>query len=284
MAHTVILPTLAHSSSNCWWYFLANLMNLHLPTSSPNLSRFWLMRGLILTLPEPIPIPPHHGSLSEATQPESVEPLQSTSPSSYFTAAGYQSQQASSVASTSIAGSEGALSEAEMAEVTQVNCDNIEVEEHPVTIIPGWTALQQEIIQGIVDSIHANPVFFDHLIRRFPDQDKIFETSVNTWRGLHIVCRRLKAQEIAHQAEEQFPEEDPRGWEEYTHTGGNPPVHREEDLLHTPQRSTVSLSDSLQESIRTNIMHQNNEEGRPIPLVHVTAAEDIDDEYYIAYD
>ena len=51
MARTVILPTLAHSTSSiCWWYFLANLMNLCLPTSSPNLSRFWLMRGLILTL------------------------------------------------------------------------------------------------------------------------------------------------------------------------------------------------------------------------------------------
>ena len=50
MARTVILPTLAHSSSSsCWWYFLANLMNSHLPTSSPNLSRFWLTRGLILT-------------------------------------------------------------------------------------------------------------------------------------------------------------------------------------------------------------------------------------------
>src|ERR1700735_4939750 len=49
MARTVTLPTLVHSSSNCWWYFLANLMNSRLPTSSPNLSRFWLMRGLILT-------------------------------------------------------------------------------------------------------------------------------------------------------------------------------------------------------------------------------------------
>ena len=49
MARTVILPTLAHSSSSCWWYFLANLMNSCLPTSSPNLSRFWLTRGLILT-------------------------------------------------------------------------------------------------------------------------------------------------------------------------------------------------------------------------------------------
>ena len=50
MARTVILPTLAYSSSNCWWYFLANLMNSRLPTSSPNLGRFWLTRGLILTL------------------------------------------------------------------------------------------------------------------------------------------------------------------------------------------------------------------------------------------
>ena len=52
MARTVTLPILAHSSSNCWWYFLANLMNSCLPTSSPNLSRFWLTRGLILTLEE----------------------------------------------------------------------------------------------------------------------------------------------------------------------------------------------------------------------------------------
>ena len=95
--------------------------------------------------------------------------------------------------------------------------------------------LQQEIIQGIVDSIHTNSVFFSHLIQKLPDQDKIFGTSVNAWRGLHIVCRRLEAQEIMRQAEEEFPVEDPRGWEEYICTGGNPPVHREEDLLHTPQ-------------------------------------------------
>ena len=49
MARTTILPTLAHSSSHCWWYFLANFMNSCLPTLSLNLSRFWLMRGLILT-------------------------------------------------------------------------------------------------------------------------------------------------------------------------------------------------------------------------------------------
>ena len=163
-----------------------------------------------------------------------MEPLRSTSPS-YFTAVENQSQWSSSVASTSLAGSEGALLEAEMAEVTQVYCDNIEIEEHPVTIIPGWAVLQQEIIQGIVDSIHANPVFFDHLITRFPEQDEIFGTSVNTCRGLHIVCRRLEVQEIVRQAEEEVLVADPGGWEEYIRTGGNPPIHREENLLHTPQ-------------------------------------------------
>ena len=87
--------------------------------------------------PEPIPIPPHHGSPSEAIGSEPTSPLWSTSPSSYFTAAEHHSQQSSSVASTSIVGSEGALSEAEMAEVAQIHCNDIEIEEHLVTIIPG---------------------------------------------------------------------------------------------------------------------------------------------------
>ena len=187
------------------------------------------------------------------------------------------------VASTSVIGSEGALSEAEMAEVMQVYRDDIEVKEHPVTIILGWAVLQQEIIQGIVDSIHTNPVFFDHLIQRFLNQEEIFGMSVNAWRGLHIVCRRLEAQEIVHQAEEEFPVEDPGGWEEYIHTGGNPPVTREEELLHTPTRSTVSLTDSLNKLIRTNITYRNSKGGTQLPL-HITAAEDIDNENYIAYD
>ena len=58
MARTVTLPTLAHSSSSCWWYFLANLMNSRLSTLSPNRSRFWLTRGLILTTCPGLPIPP----------------------------------------------------------------------------------------------------------------------------------------------------------------------------------------------------------------------------------
>ena len=49
MARTTILPTLAHSSSCCWRYFLVSLTNSRAPTSSSNLSCFWLTRGLILT-------------------------------------------------------------------------------------------------------------------------------------------------------------------------------------------------------------------------------------------
>ena len=66
MARTVILPTLAHSSSSCWWYFLANLMNSRLPTSSPNLSRFWLMRGLILTPHQNLAVPQGQDGEAEA--------------------------------------------------------------------------------------------------------------------------------------------------------------------------------------------------------------------------
>ena len=234
--------------------------------------------------PEPIPIPPCHTEPESSIEAEPVEPLRSTSPTSYFTAAEYQSQQSSLVASTSIAGTEGALSEAEMVKVAQVGCDNIEIEEHLVAIIPGWAALQQDIIQSIVESIHTNPVFFDHLIAWFPDQDEIFGTTVNAWRGLHIVCRRLEAQEIVRQAEEKFPVEDPGGWEEYICTGGLPALQPGDRLLHTPLRLTASSSNSLNSSIRTNITYWNDKEGRPIPLIHVTAAEDIDNKYYIAHD
>ena len=125
-----------------------------------------------------------------------MEPLRPASPSSYFTAAEYQSQQSPSVASTSVAGTEGALSETETVEVAQVGRDDIEVEDYPVNVIPGWANLQQEIINSIVESIHANPVFFDHLVARFPDQDEIFGTSVEAWRGLHIVCQRVEARQL----------------------------------------------------------------------------------------
>ena len=224
--------------------------------------------------PEPIPIPPCH---TEPTiRPESVEPLRFTSPSSYFTAAEYQSQRSSLVASTSIAGTEGALSEAEMVEVAQVGRDDIEIEEHPVNVILGWAHLQQEIINSIVESIHTNPAFFDHLVASFPDQDEIFGTSVAAWRGLHIVCRRVEAREIARLAEE----EDAGGWEEYIHTGGNPPPNPNNRLLHTPPQSTNSLPNS----IRTNITYRNDEDGRLITNTYVVSAEDIEDEHYIAYD
>ena len=49
-AHTVNLPILVHSSSCCWWYFLVNFMNSLVPDLLLNLSHFWPMRGLILTV------------------------------------------------------------------------------------------------------------------------------------------------------------------------------------------------------------------------------------------
>ena len=211
-----------------------------------------------------------------------MEPLRPASPSSYFTAAEYQSQQASSVASTSVAGTEGALSETETVEVAQVGRDDIEI--YPVNVIPGWAHLQQEIINSIVESIHANPVFFDHLVARFPDQDKIFGTSIEAWRGLHLVCRRVEARQLerleAEVAAETAEADDPNGWEEYIHTGGNPPPNPNNRLLHTPPPST----DSLPDSIRTNIMYRNDEGGRLITTTYIVSAEDIQDEHYIVHD
>ena len=215
-----------------------------------------------------------------------MEPLWPASPSSYFTAAEYQSQRASSVASTSIAGTEGALSETETVEVAQVRHDDIEVEDYPVNVIPGWAQLQQEIISSIVESIHANPVFFDHLVARFPDQDKIFGTPIEAWRGLHRVCRRLEARQLEQleaelqAAEAAVEEDDPSGWEEYIHTGGNPPPDPNNRLLHTPLPSTHSLPDS----IRTNITYRNDEQGRLITTTYVVSAEDIQDEHYVVHD
>ena len=163
----------------------------------------------------------------------------------------------------------------------QVGCDDIEPEDYPVTIIPGWVNLQQEIINSIVKSIHANPVFYDHLIARFPDQDKIFGTSVAAWRGLHIVCRRVEVRQLERlEAEVRADEEDTSGWEEYIRTGGNPPPNPNNRLLHTPPPST----DSLPDSIRTNITYRNDENGRPVTLTYVVSANNLEEEHHVAYD
>ena len=233
--------------------------------------------------PEPLPIPPRHES---PTRSESVEPLRPASPSSYFTAAEYQSQRSSSVASTSIAGTEGALSETETVKVAQVRRDDIEIEDYNLGAIPGWAHLQQEIINSIVERIHANPMYFDHLIARFPDQDEIFGTSVEVWRGLHRVCRRLEARQLERLEEElqaaeaAVEEDDPSGWEEYIRTGGNPPPNPNNRLLHTPPPG----NDSPPDSIRTNITYRNDEQGRLITTTYVLSAEDIQDEHYIVHD
>ena len=121
---------------------------------------------------------------------------------------------------------------------------------------------------------------------RFPDQDEIFGTSVAAWRGLHLVCRRVEARQLERlEAELQATEaaverDDPNGWEEYIRTGGNPLPNPNNHLLHTPPPSTDSLPDSL----RTNITYQNDENGRLITTTYILSAEDIQDEHYVVHD
>ena len=229
--------------------------------------------------PEPIPIPPRHASPPEL---EEGEIPRSSSPSSYFTAAEHQSSRESSVASTSLAGSEGALSEAETVDVVQIIRDDVEINEEQIEVA-GWANLQQRIINNIVESIHTNPAFFDILVARFPDQEEIFGTTVEAWRGLHIVCRRVEARQRAREAAELDAEvgqddDDTGGWEAYIRTGGNPPPSPNNRLLHTPP------PDSPPDSIRTNITYRNDADGRLITNTYIVSAEDIQDEHYVAYD
>ena len=227
--------------------------------------------------PEPIPIPPRHDTSSE---PEEGEILRSSSPSSYFTAAEYQPSRESSVASTSLAGSEGALSEAETVDVVQVRRDDIEINVEQIEVA-GWAHLQQRIINNIVESIHTNPAFFDILVARFPDQDEIFGTTIEAWRGLHIVCRRVEQRQRAREAAEidaEIDDNDPTGWEAYIHTGGNPPPNPNNRLLHTPPPGSPT------DSIQTNITYRNDADGSLVTNTYIVSAEDIQDEHYVAYD
>ena len=230
--------------------------------------------------PEPIPIPPRHAASSEL---EEGEIPRSSSPSSYFTAAEHQSSRDSSVASTSLFGSEGALSEAETVDVVQIRRDDVEINKEQIEVA-GWAHLQQRIIDNIVESIHTNPAFFDILVARFPDQDEIFGTTIEAWRGLHIVCRRLEERQRAQLAAEvdaeveQNDRDDPDGWEAYIRTGGNPPPNPNNHLLHTPPPG------SPPDSICTNITYRNDADGRLITNTYVVSAEDIEDEHYVAYD
>ena len=172
--------------------------------------------------PEPIPIPPRHAASPEL---EEGEIPRSSSSASYFTAAEYQPLRESSVASTSLAGSEGALSEAETVDVVQIRRDDDEINKEQAEVA-GWAHLQQRIINNIVESIHVNPAFFDILVARFPDQNEIFGTTIEAWRGLHLVCRRLEERQRNREAAEidaEVEDDDPAGWEAYIRTGGNPP-------------------------------------------------------------
>ena len=184
-----------------------------------------------------------------------------------------------------MAGSEGALSEAETVEVVQVRRDDDEINEEQIEVA-GWAHLQQRIINNIVESIHTNPAFFDVLIARFPDQNEIFGTTIEAWRGLHIVCRRVEARQRAREAaeidaevERSNSEDDPSSWEEYIRTGGNPPPNPNNRLLHTPPPGG-----SPPDSIRTNITYRNDADGSLVTNTYIVSAEDIQDEHYVAYD
>ena len=231
--------------------------------------------------PEPIPVPPRHAATPELEEGEIPQP---SPPSSYFTAAEYQPSREPSVASTSLAGSEEALSEAETVDVVQLRRDDDEINEEQIEVA-GWAHLQQRIINNIVESIHTNPAFFDVLVARFPDQNEIFVTSIEAWRGLHLVCRRVEERQRARLAAEldaeteQNDENDPDGWEAYIRTGGNPPPNPNNRLLHTPPPGG-----SPPDSIRTNITYRNAEDGSLITNTYVVSAEDIQDEHYVAYD
>ena len=100
-----------------------------------------------------------------------------------------------------MAGSEGALSEADTVEVVQVRRDDVEINEEQIEVA-GWAHIQQRIINNIVESIHTNPAFFDILVARFPDQNEIFGTTIEAWRGLHLVCRRVEQRQRDREAAE----------------------------------------------------------------------------------
>ena len=230
--------------------------------------------------PEPIPIPPRHASTPEL---EEGEIPRTASPSSYFTAAEHHPSRESSVTSTSVVGSEGALSEAETVDVVQVRRDDIEINEEQIEVA-GWAHIQQRIIDNIVESIHTNPAFFDILVARFPDQNEIFGTTIEAWRGLHLVCRRVEQRQRDREAAEldaevENDENDPDGWEAYIRTGGNLPPNPNNRLLHTPPPGG-----SPPDSIRTNVTYRNAEDGSLITNTYVVSAEDIQDEHYVAYD
>ena len=95
------------------------------------------------------------------------------------------------------------------------------------------------------------------------------------------MCRRVEARQLERlEAEVRADEEDTSGWEEYIRTGGNPPPNPNNRLLHTPPPSTNSLPNS----IRTNITYRNDENRRPVTLTYMVSAEDLEEEHYVAYD
>ena len=150
--------------------------------------------------PSPLPICPRHAATPEATGSGSQQSLRSSSPSSYFSAAEYQSQRSSTAPSSSDTQAESIVSETETLEVFQAHRDNEEpLEEDLVDLIQ---ELENAGTQRIVDNIYNNPLFFDLLIACFEGQEVIFGNTVKAWRGLHIICHNLECQQLAELEEE----------------------------------------------------------------------------------
>ena len=136
------------------------------PLPSPTLATF--IRCLFArrsSSPLPLPTRPRHAEIPEATGSGPQQSLQSSSPSSYFTASEHQSQRSSPAPSSSNTRAESIVSETETLEVFQAHRDDEEpIEEDPIDPIQ---ALENAGAQRIIDNIYHNPLFYDLLVARF---------------------------------------------------------------------------------------------------------------------
>lgn len=189
--------------------------------------------------PEPLPIPPCG---LPPVQTTSSSLVRTASPASYFEPSVHTVERHSPSPTPSV------VSETSTAAVVQVYQDNQELEkeeevddadylirvpQQPV-VNQGWANLNQTITQSIVDNIHSNPVFFDLLVEHYRGQEMIFGTTVEAWRGLHIVCRNLECCQAEQLAKELEPRNVPNHWEEYILHRERLPAElvREEELFY----------------------------------------------------
>ena len=215
--------------------------------------------------------------IPEATGSESPQSLRSSSSSSYFSASEHHSQRTSSVASTSVQGSEATLSEAETLEVFQARRDD----EEPIEVNPANPIQELENLgaQRIIDNTYHNPLFFDQLVAHFEGQQVIFGNTVEAWRGLHIVCRNLECRQLEELEEEIVRQNNQENhWEEYVRYEGRPPAAaiREEELLYPDeyQRQQEAAEDTLLQAL----------EVAQETIQEASVVEEDTYKFYVAYD